>query len=33
MCNYVVKSALSIMRQIFGTEIPLKMMKNAFYIT
>ena len=31
--NYMVKDALQRLRQFSRTESPLKMMKNAFYLT
>ena len=33
MPNIYFKGALSGLRQFLATEIPLKMMKNAFYLT
>ena len=32
-CFFLIKGALSGLRQYFATERPLKMMKNAFYFT
>ena len=31
--TFIFKDALSGLRQFFGPESPLKMMKNAFYFT
>ena len=32
-CRRYIKGAVSGLRQVLGTESPLKMIKNAFYFT